>query len=68
MAKKINLFTAGERRVAGLALLSAVVLALSVLGLEQLVRPSLGIYDSGMTTVSLPNVIDARPLGQAVSL
>ncbi len=68
MAKKQHLFTAGERRVAGLALLSAIVLALSVLALEQMLRPSLGLYDGGMATVSMPNVIDARPLGQTVEL
>lgn len=67
MAKKTQLFTVGERRGAGLALLSAIVLALSVVGLEQMFRPSLGLYDTGMTAISMPNVIDARPLGQTAS-
>lgn len=63
MRNKKNLFTSGERRVAGLALLSAIVLTLSMLALESAFRPSLGLYDmSGPASVSLPNVIDATPL------
>jgi hypothetical protein len=57
-----QLFTPAERRAAGLALLSAIVLALALLGLESAFRPSLGLYDLNMAPAALPNVIDARPL------
>lgn len=63
MRNKKNLFTSGERRVAGLALLSAIVLTLSMLALEPAFRPSLGLYDMhGPAAAALPNVIDATPL------
>ncbi|MES2860547.1 MAG: hypothetical protein V4701_03710 [Pseudomonadota bacterium] len=63
MRKGKQLFTQGERRVAGLALLSAIVLTLSMLALEPMFRPSLGLYDmSSLSAPSMPNVIDARPM------
>ncbi len=66
MRQRKQLFTAGERRVAGLALLSAIVLTLSMLALESAFRPSLGLYDLNMAAVTdLPGVIDARPLAGA---
>ena len=60
--KKSQLFTTGERQVAGLAILTAVVLTLSAQVVESMMRPSLGLYDSSPAAVaSIPNVIDAQP-------
>jgi hypothetical protein len=44
MRKKPSLFTANERRIALLVLLTAGVLTLSIMALEGLFRPSLGQY------------------------
>jgi uncharacterized membrane protein YkgB len=64
MRKKPSLFTANERRIALLALLGAAVLTLSLMALEGLFRPSLGLYGGSMSAPSLPDVIDARPLSR----
>lgn len=64
MRKKPSLFTANERRVALLALLGAAVLTLSLMALEGLFRPSLGLYGSTMSAPNLPDVIDAQPLAR----
>ena len=68
MRKQTNVmappFTTGERRVAGLAILTAVVVTLSGQVVDAIVRPSLGLYDADPAAVaSIPNVIEARPLG-----
>lgn len=60
--KKAQLFTAGERKAAGLAILTAIVLTLSGQVVQSLVRPSLGAY-SQAAPISLPGVLDARPIG-----
>ena len=61
--KKNRLFTTGELQVAGLAILTAIVLTLSVQVVEASVRPSLGLYDADPAAVaSIPDVIDARPV------
>ena len=61
-SKKTQLFTAGERKVAGLAILTAIVVTLSGQVMQAFLRPSLGLYDThSVAVVSLPNVIDARP-------
>jgi len=61
--EKTQLFTAGERKVAGLAILTAVVLTLSAQVVQSMVRPSLGLYDSHPAAMaSMPDVIDAQPL------
>ena len=66
MRKKTQLFTARERKVAGLAILTAIVLTLSGQVLEAIMRPSLGVYDASPATVaSIPNVIDASPLSRS---
>ena len=60
--KKPELFTAGERRVAGLAILTAIVLTLSGQVIQSMMRPSLGLYDANPAAVaSIPNVIEAQP-------
>lgn len=59
---KAQLFTSGERKVAGLAILTAVVLTLSGQVVQAMMRPSLGLYDQ-MTPVSAPGVLDARSAG-----
>lgn len=60
--KKNQLFTTGERQVAGLAILTAVVLTLSAQVVESMMRPSLGLYDSDpAAAASIPNVVDAQP-------
>ncbi len=64
MRKKPSLFTANERRIAILTLLAAAVLTLSIMALEGLFRPSLGLYGSAVSAPSLPDVIDARPLAR----
>ena len=61
--KKVQLFTSGERKVAGLAILTAIVLTLSGQVVQAMMRPSLGLYDSHPAAVaSMPNVIDAQPV------
>lgn len=61
--KKTPLFTPGERAVAGLAILAAIVLSLSVQVIQSMVRPSLGLYDANPAAViAIPNVIDASPI------
>ncbi|WP_309629378.1 hypothetical protein [Brevundimonas sp.] len=61
---KAQLFTSGERQVAGLAILTAVVVTLSGQVVDAMMRPSLGLYDTHRTTVaSVQNVVDAQPLG-----
>ena len=61
--KKTQMFTSGERKVAGLAILTAIVLTLSAQVVQSMMRPSLGLYDSNPAAVAtLPNVIDAQPL------
>ena len=61
-SKKTQLFTATERKVAGLAILTAIVLTLSGQVLQAFMRPSLGLYDTHSVAVAaMPNVIDARP-------
>ena len=67
MRRNVSLFTPGERRVAGLALLGAAVLTLSLVALEKAWTPPLGIYGASTNSVSLPNVIDARPLSRAAT-
>ena len=64
MRKDPNLFSAHERRIALLVLLAAGVLTLSIMALEGLFRPSLGLYGGPMASPSLPNVIDAQPLAR----
>jgi hypothetical protein len=66
MRKKTSLFTAAERRLALWALLAAAVLTLTLMSVEQILSPSLGLYASNVSTPSLPNVIDARPLARAL--
>ena len=62
-SRKTPLFTSGERKVAGLAILTAIVLTLSAQVVQSMMRPSLGLYDSNpAASVALPNVIDAQPL------
>ncbi len=64
--KKTQFFTAGERMTAGLAIVTAIVLALSAQVAQSMMRPSLGLYDaSSAVAVALPNVIDASPLARA---
>jgi hypothetical protein len=66
--KKTPIFTTGERRVAGLAILTAVVLTLSAQVVQSMVRPSLGIYDASPAAVAaMPDVIDASPLSRAAA-
>ncbi|WP_426041071.1 hypothetical protein [Brevundimonas sp. TWP2-3-4b1] len=70
MRKQTNnkppLFTAGERKVAGLAILAAIVLTLSGQVLQAMIRPSLGLYDANPAAVaSIPNVIEASPLSRS---
>lgn len=61
-SKKTPLFTAGERKVAGLAILTAVVVTLSGQVVQAIVPPSLGMYDaSPVALVAMPDVIDAQP-------
>lgn len=64
MRKKPSLFSAQERRVALLVLVTAGVLTLAIMALEGLFRPSLGLYGGQMASPSLPNVIDAQPLAR----
>ncbi len=64
MRKNPNLFSAHERRIALLVLLAAGVLTLSIMALEGLFRPSLGLYGGAAAPPTLPNVIDARPLAR----
>jgi hypothetical protein len=64
MRKKPSLFTPHERRVALLVLITAGVLTLSIMALEGLFRPSLGLYGAPGAAPSLPDVIDARPLAR----
>ncbi|MEQ7155233.1 hypothetical protein [Brevundimonas aurifodinae] len=64
MRKKPSLFTANERRIALIVLLTAGVLTLGIMALEGMFRPSLGLYGSSMSAPSLPNVIDAQPLAK----
>lgn len=64
MRKNPNLFSAHERRIALIVLLAAGVLTISIMALEGLFRPSLGLYGATGTPPSLPNVIDARPLAR----
>jgi hypothetical protein len=65
---KPQLFTAGERKVAGLAILTAVVVTLSGQVVEAMMRPSLGLYDADPVAVaSIPNVIEASPLSRSAA-
>jgi hypothetical protein len=64
MRRKPSLFTAQERRIALLVLVTAGVLTLAIMALEGMLRPSLGLYGGSMSTPSLPDVIDARPLAK----
>jgi hypothetical protein len=64
MRKKPSLFTANERRIALLVLVSAGLLTLGLMTVESLLSPSLGLYGTPMSAPSLPNVIDARPLSR----
>ena len=62
-SKKTQMFTAGERKVAGLAILTAIVLTLSGQVVEAMIRPSLGLYDANPAVVaSIPNVVEAQPI------
>ena len=64
--KKPQLFTAGERKAAWLAILAAILLTLSGQALEAMMRPSLGLYDATPAAVaSIPNVIEASPLSRS---
>ena len=63
---KHQLFTPGERKIAGLAILAAIVLTLSGQVLQAMIRPSLGLYDANPAAVaSIPNVIEASPLSRS---
>lgn len=63
MRKKPSVFTAQERRIALLVLLTAGILTLAMVAMEGLFRPSLGLYGGPMSAPSsLPDVIDARPM------
>jgi hypothetical protein len=64
MRRKPSLFTAQERRIALLVLVTAGVLTLAIMALEGMLRPSLGLYGGPMSAPSLPDVIDARPLAK----
>lgn len=61
MGQAKQVFTTGERRTAGLILLSGVVLTLSIVALEPAFRPSLGVYETASSVPNPSNVIDARP-------
>ncbi len=56
---KTPLFTPGERKVAGLAILTAVVLTLSAQVVESMMRPSLGLYDTMLATPTV-GIVDAQ--------
>ena len=60
--KKPQVFTARERMVAGLAIVTAIVLALSGQVIQSMTRPSLGLYGH-VSPVSAPGVLDARSIG-----
>lgn len=61
--RRTPLFTSGERTVAGLAIVTAIVLSLSAQVVQSMVRPSLGLYDANpATVVAMQNVIEARPV------
>lgn len=63
MRKTERMFTARERKAAVWALVIAMlVTAAGVLIDKSWSRPSLGLYGATMTTASLPDVIDARPV------
>jgi lipopolysaccharide export LptBFGC system permease protein LptF len=60
--KKTPLFTSGERMVAGLAIVTTIVLTLSIQVIQSMTPPSLGLYDADPASmVAIPNVIEARP-------
>ena len=60
--RKAEFFTRGERSVAGLAILTAVVLTLSAQVVESMMRPSLGLYDAVMAATPTTDVIEASPM------
>ena len=61
--KKTPLFTTGERMVAGLAIVTTIVLTLSIQVIQSMTPPSLGLYDANpAAVVAIPNVIEARPV------
>ena len=61
--KKTPLFTTGERMVAGLAIVTTIVLTLSIQVIHSMTPPSLGLYDANpAAVVTIPNVIEARPV------
>ena len=60
--QKAEFFTRGERSVAGLAILTAVVLTLSAQVVESMMRPPLGLYDTVMAATPVSDVIDASPM------
>ena len=63
MRKTERMFTARERKTALWALLIAMLItAAGVLIDQSWRRPSLGLYGATVSTASLPNVIDARPV------
>ena len=59
-SEKTQLFTAGERKVAGLAILTAIVLTLSAQVVESMMRPSLGLYDT-FSAAPTPDAVGAQP-------
>ena len=61
-AQKADFFTRGERSVAGLAILTAVVLTLSAQVVESMMRPSLGLYDTSMAAAPMSDAIEASPM------
>ena len=63
MRKTERMFTAKERKTALWALVIATLItAVGMLIDQSWSRPSLGVYGAGVSTASLPDVIDAQPV------
>lgn len=61
-ARKAEFFTPGERKVAGLAILTTVVLTLAAQVVQSTMRPSLGLYDTAIAATPMADVIEASPV------
>ncbi len=63
MRKTERMFTARERKTAFWALVVATLITVVGMLIDQSwSRPSLGVYGATVSTASLPDVVDARPV------
>lgn len=63
MRNSNDVFSAGERKVAIVALVGALALAVGGIAIDRFTGPSLGVYGQEISMAAPGGVMDAQPIG-----